>query len=158
MISRQPRRRGSAVLIALCCALGSASLTGCGSMSEKFSQVAAEAPVVGLPAGVPERRVTPAAYPAVHAMPPARPAALTPAEQMKLEDEMMAARNNQQALAGQPISPPPASYAPAAAAPAKTVAANTAAPALKAASKKKTPPAAAQTAPAAPSSSNRTIY
>ena len=112
-------RRGAGALMVLACGLAAASLGGCGSISEKFSQTVADAPMVGLPTGAPQRPVTPAAYPAVHAMPPARPAALTGAEQIRMEDELVAARNRQQTMVGHPASPPPASYAPAPAPAAK---------------------------------------
>ena len=118
----------------------SLSLAGCGSIADKFSQVMADAPGVGLPAGTPERPVTPAAYPAVHDMPQARPAALSGPEQIKMEDELVAARNRQQALVGQAPSPTPPSYA---AAPAPAAAAR---------------PPATQAKPATPSTSSQSIY
>lgn len=50
--------------------------------------------VGGLPEGAPQRPATPAAYPAVHSMPPPRTdTMLSDAEQKKLEDELVAARN-----------------------------------------------------------------
>ena len=137
------RTRRPAVLAALAGMLAALSLAGCGSIADKFSQVMADAPGIGLPAGTPERPVTPAAYPAVHDMPPARPAALTGAEQIKMEDELVSARNRQQALVGQPVAAPPASYAPA--------------PAPAAAATKKLQPAA-PAMPATPSSSSQSIY
>ncbi len=129
--------------MALACGLAAASLGGCGSIAEKFSQTVADAPLVGLPKGTPERPVTQATYPAVHDMPPARPAALTGAEQIRMEDELVAARNRQQSLASQPAAPSAPSYAPAPA-PAPAPAA------------KRPAPAAAPTG--APSPSSQSIY
>src|SRR5262249_50396909 len=48
----------------------------------------------GLPEGVPQRPATPAAYPAVHDLPPKRESTmLSDEEQKKLEDDLIAARN-----------------------------------------------------------------
>ncbi len=138
---RGPRRRVFVVTVALCGALTGSALSGCGSISEKFAQTLAGAPAIGLPADVPERPATPPAYPAVHDMPPARPAVLTGAEQIRMEDELVTARTHQQALVGQP--PPPAAAKPAAAA-AKAAS-------KKTASKKKAPAAS-------PKSSTSSIY
>ena len=101
--------------LAVLCVSASLAVSGCGSISEKIGSTVAETPLVGLPAGTPERPATQSAYPAVHDMPPARPAARTASDQIKMEDELVAARNRQQTVAGQPPSPPPASYAPTAA-------------------------------------------
>jgi hypothetical protein len=55
----------------------------------------------GLPEGAPQRPAKPGPYPAVHDMPPPRgQAVLTDAEQKKLEDDLVAARNR--AAAGRP--------------------------------------------------------
>jgi hypothetical protein len=55
-------------------------------------------PAIGLPADAPARPATPAAYPAVHDMPPQRPEVLlNDVEQQRLEDELVAARTRQQA-------------------------------------------------------------
>ncbi len=98
-------RRGAALAVALAAALG---LAGCGSVAERISERASEAPGIGLPSGAPERPVTPVAYPAVHDMPPARPAALmNEAEQERVERELLAARARNQAAAGLPITPEP---------------------------------------------------
>lgn len=147
------------MLLALGCALGGLGLAGCSSISEKVSHAAADAPGIGLPAGVPERPVTRSAYPAVHDVPPARPAVLSSDQQIKMEDDLVAARNQQQTLVGLPASPPPASYAPAATkkpAPAAIAARKKSRRAAKAAAAKDqtAPPAA----PATPSSSTRSIY
>jgi hypothetical protein len=51
----------------------------------------------GLPEGTPERSADPVAYPAVHDMPPQRPAAvLTAEEQKKMAAELAAARAQQE--------------------------------------------------------------
>jgi hypothetical protein len=115
--------------ILLACALG---LCGCASVSEKVTEGMSGLPGVGLPAGTPERPATPVAYPAVHDMPPARPASLlNEVEQQKLEDDLVAARDRQQAAAG---TAPPATS-----------------------SKKKTRPTT-PAATAVPATSSRTIY
>jgi hypothetical protein len=55
----------------------------------------------GLPAGTPERPTAPAAYPAVHDMPPARhDVVLTEEERKKATDELMALRARQEKQAG----------------------------------------------------------
>jgi len=60
-----------------------------------------ELPAIGLPADAPQRPVEPAAFPAVHEMPPARMnTVLTDIEQQKLEDDLVAARNAQQISVG----------------------------------------------------------
>jgi len=52
------------------------------------------AAVGGLPESTPQRPATPATYPAVHDLPPPRATTiLTDAEQKKLEDDLIAARN-----------------------------------------------------------------
>jgi hypothetical protein len=61
------------------------------------------AAVGGLPEDAPARPVTPAAFPAVHNMPPARNTApLDDAQQKQLEDDLVAARNR---YGGNPDSP-----------------------------------------------------
>jgi hypothetical protein len=65
-----------------------------GACSSMVSQLPSQ--VGGLPAGTPERSSAPAAYPAVHDMPPPRTdVVLTKDEQKKAEDELAAARANQ---------------------------------------------------------------
>lgn len=55
----------------------------------------------GEPTGTPERPVTPAAYPAVHDMPPPRTSAvLTDAQRKQTEDELTAARDRQSKRSG----------------------------------------------------------
>lgn len=68
------------------------------TLSACSSTVLSEMPaaVGGLPAGTPERPITPAAYPAVHDMPPPRDdAVLTDAEQKKAQADLVAARDRQ---------------------------------------------------------------
>ena len=78
-------RRLAAIGLAL--ALGACSAA---TFSEMPSQVG------GLPAGTPERPVTPTGYPAVHDMPPPRTdVVLTKEEQKKAEAELAAARAGQ---------------------------------------------------------------
>jgi hypothetical protein len=88
-------------IAALACA---ASLMGCASFSEKIADTMSTMPAVGLPASVPERPATQAAFPAVHDMPPTRQGQLlNNAEQQRMEDELVAARTLQQeASAGGP--------------------------------------------------------
>jgi hypothetical protein len=51
---------------------------------------------MGLPAGTPARPATPYEYPAVHDMPPSRPAPImTEEQQLKLEKELTAVRERQ---------------------------------------------------------------
>ena len=66
-------------------------------MASKMSEL----PGVGLPANAPERPATPAAYPAVHDVPPQRPAPLlNETQRQQMEAELVSARNRQQAVAG----------------------------------------------------------
>jgi hypothetical protein len=68
------------------------NLAGCSSTL--FSEIPSS--VGGLPAGTPERSSTPAAYPAVHDMPPPRSdTVLTDAEQKKIQSDLNAARDQQ---------------------------------------------------------------
>jgi hypothetical protein len=81
-------------LAAFACAV---SLGACASISEKMSEKMATAPGIGEPAATPAR-VAPTAYPAVHEMPPARAVnLLSDSEQQKMENELVAARDHQQA-------------------------------------------------------------
>ena len=60
---------------------------------------------IALPAGTPERPAVPYTYPAVHDMPPQRPAPLMSQEQAdKAEADLVAARNRQ--TGGAPPKPP----------------------------------------------------
>ena len=75
-------------------------LAGCTSSSIGDSLPTA---VGGLPEGAPKRPATPAAYPAVHEMPPPRAnSVLTEEEQQKLENDLAAARQRAAAAAGKP--------------------------------------------------------
>jgi len=66
-------------------------------MSSKMSEL----PGVGLPANAPERPATPTAYPAVHDVPPQRPAPLlNESQRAQMESELVSARNRQQTVTG----------------------------------------------------------
>jgi hypothetical protein len=68
------------------------TLSACSSTM--FSEMPAT--VGGLPAGAPDRPATPAAYPAVHDMPPPRDdVVLTSAQQKKAQADLLAARDRQ---------------------------------------------------------------
>ena len=63
-------------------------------------------PVVGVPDGAPERPAAPAAYPAVHDVPPPRNSVvLTNTEAAQLEADLVTARDQQQSGVG--IKPQP---------------------------------------------------
>jgi hypothetical protein len=89
MNSPSPSRRPARLrFVAAACA--AALLGGCSSMIGDNMPAA----VGGLPADAPARPVTPAVYPAVHNMPPARSTAtLNNDQQKQLEDDLVAARN-----------------------------------------------------------------
>ena len=81
---------GKSARKALAGAALAALLGGCAST------IADNAPVIGLPEGVPERPATSADYPAVHDMPPRRAETpLTKEEQQKLEKDLIEARDGQ---------------------------------------------------------------
>ncbi len=85
-------------------AVGSA--TGLGGCSSTLGSLPTE--LGGLPAGTPERPATPAAYPAVHDMPPPRPnTVLTEDEQKKTEAELAALRARQEKAAGMVVKGQP---------------------------------------------------
>jgi hypothetical protein len=82
-------------------AIAAAGLGGCGSISEKFADTASQMPAIGLPAGTPERPATPAAYPAVHDVPPPRNSVmLTNTEAAQMQADLVTARDQQQSEAG----------------------------------------------------------
>ena len=90
----EPARVGLAFAV-----LAAAMLSGCGTISSKFSEVASQAPGIGLPADAPERTAQPAAYPAVHDMPPPRNTeTLTTIERADAERELVRARTEQQGI------------------------------------------------------------
>jgi hypothetical protein len=98
---RKPPARTPWLVRLLVPIVAAAGLSACASISEKIASTASEMPAIGLPAGAPERRTDPPAYPAVHDMPPPRTdVVLTSIEQQKLEDDLVAARNRQQSIAG----------------------------------------------------------
>ena len=83
------RRSASVVLVLTGCLLG-----GC-------SVPVADLPIVGVPAGVPARPTDPGVYPAVHDMPAARTEpTLDPADQAKIETDLIHARDRQATVAG----------------------------------------------------------
>ena len=83
-----------------------AGLSGCASISEKFRDSASQMPGIGLPAGAPERTAEQAGYPAVHDIPPPRNSVtLTNMEQQTLQDDLVAARDQQQRTAGMAPQP-----------------------------------------------------
>ena len=91
-ISRAHQRFPRSILAAAALVVAAAGLAGCsaGSMMADHTPSA----LGGLPEGAPQRSTKPSAYPAVHDMPPPRGSTvLTDAEQKKLEDDLIAARN-----------------------------------------------------------------
>lgn len=99
-------------------AVAAACLSGCASISEKFAETASQMPVIGVPEGAPQRPAAPAAYPAVHDVPPPRNSVvLTNTEAAQLEADLVTARDQQQSGVGlkpQPKKkPPPAKVVPA---------------------------------------------
>jgi hypothetical protein len=97
LISRSRRNLTGRALAAALLIGVAVTLAGCASGPVGDSMPTA---VGGLPENTPARPATPAAYPAVHDMPPPRAAAvLTDAEQKKLEDDLIAAGNR---AAGKP--------------------------------------------------------
>jgi len=85
----------SIALVLLGCVLG-----GC-------SVPVADLPVVGLPAGTPARPAEQASYPAVHDMPaPRAEPTLEPADQDKMEKDLIKVRDQQNAAAGHPTKAP----------------------------------------------------
>jgi hypothetical protein len=96
MLTTRSRRNLPQRIIAQRRALAAASLTvasvilaGCtvGNLGDRLPTAAG-----GLPENVPARPTTPAAYPAVHDMPPPRPEnVLSDEERKKLEDDLIAA-------------------------------------------------------------------
>jgi hypothetical protein len=88
---RPPPRAARAAAVVALAAVVATSLSACTSALSDLP-----ASVGGLPAGAPERPVTPVAYPAVHDMPPPRDdTVLTTAEQKKAQQDLLAARDRQ---------------------------------------------------------------
>jgi hypothetical protein len=82
---RKESARAPAIALALVLLTG---LAGCSSIGDHVPTWAG-----GLPEGVPDRPATPAAYPAVHDMPPSRSdTVLSEADRKKLKDDLIAAR------------------------------------------------------------------
>jgi hypothetical protein len=80
-------------------------VSGCASMSQNIADKMSQAPAIGLPADTPARPATNSiAYPAVHDIPPPRNSVmLTNFEQQKMEDDLVEARDHQQAALGVPV-------------------------------------------------------
>jgi hypothetical protein len=99
------RRQPIRLLAFLVVCASSFALAGCASSS--LSSLIDSLPrEIGLPADTPERPATPAAYPAVHDMPPPRPnTTLSAEEQVELEKELTAVRARQEAITGVKASP-----------------------------------------------------
>ena len=94
------RRRLAAGLAAGLAVCAAALLAGCSASMIGDRMPAA---VGGLPEDAPQRPAIPAAYPAVHNMPPARSSApLSDDQQRQLEDDLVAARNR---YGGSPDAP-----------------------------------------------------
>jgi hypothetical protein len=84
---------------------GAALLSACSTAGDYLP-----AAVGGLPEGTPQRPAAPAAYPAVHDMPPKREdTMLSYEEQKKLEDDLIAARKRAVGSAGAPSADAPKS-------------------------------------------------
>jgi len=82
--------------------VGSFVLGGCSAVIGDNTPTA----LGGLPEGAPQRSTKSSAYPAVHDMPPPRGSTvLTDAEQKKLEDDLIAARNRT-ATKAKPVDAP----------------------------------------------------
>jgi hypothetical protein len=70
-------------------------------MNQQAADSLSQAPAIGLPANAPGRPAQQLPFPAVHDMPPPRSnSMLTEVEQQKMEDDLVAARTRQQAIAG----------------------------------------------------------
>jgi hypothetical protein len=82
-------RRAAPVLLS---ALAAAMLSGCGTISQKFSEAASQVPGIALPADAPERTSETGQYPAVHDLPPPRNTETLTAIERQLRD----ARTQQQ--------------------------------------------------------------
>jgi len=106
-----PQSNGRAVkygrLLAAAMLMGLAGCGGGALIGDRLPEVAG-----GLPAGAPARPATPYEFPAVHDMPPARDTKpLSDEDQLKLEKELLATRDRQEAVttdeeAGEAAPPP----------------------------------------------------
>ena len=80
------------VLAAVLLVAGAVAVSGCSASHQLIDNIPPS--IGGLPQGAPERAATPAQYPAVHDMPPARKdTPLTEAEKKRLKDELIASRD-----------------------------------------------------------------
>ena len=88
--SRKERPGLARALAAALLLAGAATLSGCSSTIDHIPTA-----IGGLPEGVPQRQATPAAYPAVHDMPPARTdEPLSDAEKKRLREDLAKMRDN----------------------------------------------------------------
>jgi hypothetical protein len=86
-------------------------LGGCSSSHTIIDNLPAS--VGGLPEGTPARPATPAAYPAVHDMPPPRnDTPLSEAERARLKAELIATRDRNAQAGAAPAEPAPAAPSP----------------------------------------------
>jgi hypothetical protein len=95
----------SRLVTAAALAGGAAMLAACSTAGTIGGAIGDHMPAAtgGLPESAPQRPAMPAAYPAVHEMPPPRSSTvLTDAEQKKLEDDLVAARNRAAATTAKP--------------------------------------------------------
>jgi hypothetical protein len=115
MVSELRKARGGASeIVAAAAKAGRAALpvfllaVALGACASTFSSLPTQ--VGGMPADAPQQPAAPAAYPAVHDMPPPRPdVVMTQEEQKKAEAELMALRERQEREAGTfPNTPPKA--------------------------------------------------
>jgi hypothetical protein len=95
------QRRFQLQSVLLACGLA-AALASCSSSS--LDTINSTLPrEMALPAEAPQRPETPPAFPAVHDMPPPRAnATLSPEEQVRLEDDLVAVRARQEVATGAP--------------------------------------------------------
>ena len=83
--------RAARLAAAVACACG---LSACASMSEKMATDMSQNSLIGLPATAPARPEAPPAFPAVHDIPPPRGnSVLSNTEQVRMEEELVAARD-----------------------------------------------------------------
>ena len=83
--------RAARLAAAVACACG---LSACASMSEKMATDMSQNSLIGLPATAPVRPEAPPAFPAVHDIPPPRGnSVLSNTEQVRMEEELVAARD-----------------------------------------------------------------
>ena len=93
--------RATRLAAAVACACG---LSACASMSEKMATDMSQNSLIGLPATAPARPEAPPAFPAVHDIPPPRGnSVLSNTEQVRMEEELVAARDQLNGTAARTI-------------------------------------------------------